>query len=110
MKEAHLKENIAKNHIESNDDIRSCRFSKGKNHIEVLVYAHPALLYKDGKKDWNLDEIVASTSIYTDAKKGQLAGKGEIENLTGSQDKAEAIKYVLDNGKLNITEDQRKKK
>jgi len=106
LKESQLKETF---HGIKSDEIRSCRFAKGKNHVEILVYAHPALLYKDGKKDWNVDEIVASQDIFTDAKKGQKAGKQEIENLTGIKDKEEAIKYVLDNGKLNITEDQRKK-
>ena len=80
---------------------------EGKN-FEILIDAEKAQNFKFGKiKDIN--EVIVTDEIFSDAKKGTRASLSDLKNLFGTDDKLEVCKIIIKEGHLPITAEMHNK-
>ena len=83
------------------------RYTKHGKRLEIVVDPKKAWLYKQGE-DIPIDDIVDAYIVFTNFSKGEKAGATELANILGTEDDVEAVKKILDEGDLLITQEQRK--
>jgi ribosome maturation protein SDO1 len=76
--------------------------------FEILVKPDLALDYKMGKKR-DINNILISDEIYSDANKGSRASQEKLHRYLKTTDPFEAAKIILEKGDLNLTAEQRKR-
>jgi ribosome maturation protein SDO1 len=82
----------------------TAKIRKGKEHFEVLVDMDTALNFKKGKTTYFALEI---DRVFTDAKKGDVASKNELEIAFGTSDPVEVGKLIVKQGDISIDQDHR---
>jgi len=84
-------------------------YEKGGKRFELYVDPEGAQSYKDGvKKD--LKNILVAEEVYSDAKKAERAKAADVEKVFGTTDIMQILEFVLKNGEIQLTTDQRRKK
>lgn len=77
--------------------------TKGKP-FEIVVDLDNALAFKKGQTDFIEAEI---DNVFTDAKKGNVASKSELENAFGTTDILEITKKIVKDGEVLTTQEYR---
>ena len=88
------------------DKINIARIKKFGHTFEISVDPDKALDYKDGKIN-DLSEVLMSDKIFTDAKKGFLAGQNELEEAFKTTDVNEIADNILKHGEIQATAEHR---
>ena len=83
------------------------RLRKGGNTYEIVVDPDKAIAYREGE-NIDIDEILKSPHIFSNAHKGELAPETEINKDLGVSGD-EAIIKILKEGEIQFTEEYRKK-
>ncbi len=83
------------------------RYNKKGKKLEIVVNPQEAWLYKQGEKI-PIEDIIEGDIIFTNFSKGMKAGAAELEEILGTDNIDEAIKIILDEGELLLTQEQRK--
>ncbi len=89
------------------EDKTLVRLSKKGKKLEIIVNPENAWLYKHGE-NIPLEEVIEAPIIFTNFSKGQKAGALDLESILGITEEEEAIKKILDDGELLLTQEQRK--
>ena len=84
------------------------RLKTGGQNFEVLVDCDLALQLKEGKSI-PLDDVLAASYVYTDAKKGLIASNQEMENVLGTSDVSLAAEKIIKKGEIQVTAEHRSK-
>ena len=79
------------------------------NKFELYVDPDAAYAYKEGRKP-DLKNILVSEEVYTDARKGERAKSEMVQKIFGTTDIVNILEFILKNGEIQLTTDQRKKK
>ncbi len=84
-------------------------YEKSGKRFEIYVDPEAAQSYKDGiKKD--LKNILVAEEVFSDAKKGERAKSGDVEKVFGTTDIMQILDFILKNGEIQLTTDQRRRK
>jgi ribosome maturation protein SDO1 len=89
------------------DEALIARLSKGSRHFEIFVDPDGALEYKKGK-EINIEDILATESVFTDARKGEHAPEKDLVSAFGTADISEIAANIIKHGELQLTQEQRK--
>ena len=84
-------------------------YEHGDNRFELYVDPDAAYAYKEGRKP-DLKNILVSEEIYSDAKKGERAKAEPVQKTFGTSDIVKILEFILKNGEIQLTTEQRKKK
>ncbi len=83
------------------------KYTKGKDHFEILVDPDLALKLKRGQAV-NMDDLIATDDIYSDAKKAERHEEVDIKKVFGTTDIREIAKKIVIEGEIQLTTEQRK--
>lgn len=83
------------------------KYSKGKDHFEILVDPDLALKLKRGQAV-SMDDLLATDEIYSDAKKAERAEEVDIQKVFGKIDIREIAKKIIIEGEVQLTTEQRR--
>jgi ribosome maturation protein Sdo1 len=78
------------------------RLKKNGATLEVLTHLGSMKLYRDGKK--KMEDILVIEEIYSNASKMEKAKSSEIKKVCETDNKSEAIKFILDNGEYALNQ------
>ena len=84
------------------------RLKKGGRKYEIVVNPDKAIEYKEGKQV-ELEEILKSPHVFYDAHKGELAAIEEMKKNLGVGSEEEAIRKILEEGEVQLTEEYRER-
>ena len=84
-------------------------YEHGGNRFELYVDPDAAYAYKEGQKP-DLKNILVSEEIYADARKGERAKSEMVQKIFGTTDIMKILEFVMKNGEVQLTTEQRKKK
>ncbi len=84
-------------------------YENSGNRFELYVDPDAAYAYKEGRKP-DLKNILVSEEIYSDAKKGERAKAEPVQKAFGTSDIVKILEFILKNGEIQLTTEQRKKK
>lgn len=82
---------------------------KYKSHgikFEIACYKNKVLNWREGVEK-NLDEVLQTTSIFTNVSKGIWAKEVELKKAFGTTDEEEICKLILTKGELQVSEKER---
>ena len=77
--------------------------------FEIYVDPDAAYAYLEKKKP-DLKNILVAEEVYSDAHKGEKAKPSDIQKAFGSTDIMAILEFVLKNGEVQLTTEQRRKK
>jgi len=77
--------------------------------FELYVDPDAAYAYLEKRKP-DLKNILVAEEVYSDAKKGEKAKPSDIQKAFGSTDIMVILEFVLKNGEVQLTTEQRRKK
>lgn len=83
------------------------RIKKGGENFEVVVEPNLAIDFKEGK-DVDVNEVLKSEKIFSDAKKGLLASEHKMKEIFDSDNVLEIAKSILKEGEIQLTSEYRK--
>ncbi len=84
-------------------------YEKSGKRFEIYVDPDAAQSYRDGiKKD--LKNILVAEEIYSNAKKAERAKSSDVEKVFGTTDIMRILEFILKNGEIQLTTEQRRKK
>eukprot|EP00759_Apiculatamorpha_spiralis_P013975 PhF_6_TR20772/c0_g1_i1/m.29813/K14574/SDO1, SBDS; ribosome maturation protein SDO1 len=78
---------------------------KGKR-FEIACYKNKVLAYRSGEEK-DFDNVVQVERIFTNVSQGQFANKKDLKEYFGDKTEPEILKYILDNGELQVAELER---
>ncbi len=85
------------------------KLRKGGEVFEVVLKdTDKALEFRQGK-NIDMSDILETTKIFSDAKKGELQSSANCKKWLGISDPIEAAKVILQDGELALTQEQRKR-
>lgn len=84
-------------------------YEQSGNRFELYVDPDAAYAYKEGRKP-DLKNILVAEEIYADAKKGERAKSEPVQKVFGTTDIIKILEFILKNGEIQLTTEQRKKK
>src|SRR3989339_496828 len=84
-------------------------YEKNGKHFEIYVDPDAAYAYLDKKKT-DLKNILVADEIYENAKKAERAKSSDVEKIFGTSDPMDILKFILENGEVQLTTEQRRKK
>ena len=90
------------------DDAVTARLESHGAQFEVLVDPDAALAIKRGEFDGEIEEIVASETVFEDAGTGDRPAESDVEDAFGTTDDLAIIPQVIERGEIQITADQRR--
>ncbi len=76
--------------------------------FEILVRPDPAFRFKEGEKI-DIDDVLWTDTIYKDARKGLKASPESVKKAFGTLDVRVIAERILREGKIQLTEEQRRK-
>ncbi|MBI5072377.1 ribosome assembly factor SBDS [Candidatus Woesearchaeota archaeon] len=85
------------------------RIDKGGKHFEILVDAEMAYDLKSGKVV-SIGKMLATTEVYSDARKGMRVSSAELEKQFGTSETEKVADQIVKHGDLQLTTDFRRKK
>jgi ribosome maturation protein SDO1 len=84
-------------------------YEKAGKRFEIYVDPDAAYAYIEKRKP-DLKNILVSDEVYEDARKGEKAKPSEIQKAFGSTDIMIILEFVLKNGEVQLTTEQKRKK
>ena len=84
-------------------------FEKAGVRFELYVDPDAAYAYLEKRKP-DLKNILVAEEVYSDARKGEKAKPSDIQKVFGSTDIMQILEFVLKNGEVQLTTEQRRKK
>ncbi len=90
------------------EDAVIARLKKGGINFEILVDSNKALDFKKGI-NFPIDEILATSGVYRDARKGDVISNDELQKNFGTINVMEVSKKIILEGELQFTTEQRRK-
>ncbi len=90
------------------DEAVIARYKREGKNFEILVECDNALLLREGK-DIPLDDVVVTTDIFSDVKKGSHASEKDMKVIFGTEDKLEICKFIIKKGDVQITAEHQRK-
>lgn len=84
------------------------RLKRGGENFEIVIDPDLAIEYKK-KKKVEINEILKSEKIFSDAKKGMLASEIHMNTVFSTADPIKIAKIILDDGEIQFTQEYRKK-
>jgi ribosome maturation protein SDO1 len=90
-------------------DATMARLTKGGVTFEILVDPDLALTFRKGNHNMNMEEILASQAIFTDARRGERASEDDIEKAFGKADLSSIASAIIIHGELQLTTEQRRR-
>ncbi len=84
-------------------------YEKGGKRFELYVDPDAAYAYLEKKKP-DLKNILVSEEVYENAKKGERAKSGDIQKTFGTTDAMKILEFILKEGEVQLTTEQRRKK
>lgn len=84
-------------------------YEKGGKRFELYVDPDAAYAYLDKKKT-DVKNMLVADEIYSDAKKGERAKSSDVQTVFGTTDVMEILKFILENGEVQLTTQQKRKK
>lgn len=84
-------------------------YEKSGKRFELYVDPEGAYAYVERKKP-DLKNILVAEEVYADAKKGERAKAADIEKIFGTTDIMKILEFILNNGEVQLTTDQRRRK
>ncbi|HJM18567.1 MAG TPA: ribosome assembly factor SBDS, partial [Candidatus Thalassarchaeaceae archaeon] len=90
------------------DDAVLARFEWGGERFEILV--DPALVdsWMKDEDSVSLDDLLATDTVWSDAKGGERPTKSSLENAFGTADLHSCVQKILEKGSIQLTTAQRK--
>jgi len=76
--------------------------------FEVLVDCEKAMAFKEGKSI-SMDDVLAVSEVFSDAKKGLAASEKRMEAVFGTADPFEVAKIIIKEGEVQLTAAYREK-
>ncbi len=84
------------------------RYKTQGDKYEILVDCDTALQFRQGK-NVDMDDVLASEHVFTDAKKGIFASKNRMSVVFGTDDVREIAKIIIKKGEMQITAEHKGK-
>jgi ribosome maturation protein SDO1 len=84
-------------------------YERAGERFELYVDPDAAYAWLEKRKP-DLKNILVAEEVYSDAKKGEKAKPGGIQKAFGTTDIMQILEFVLRNGEVQLTTDQRRKK
>jgi len=84
-------------------------YEKEGQRFELYVDPEAAYAYIEGRKP-DVKNIIVAEEVYTDAKKGERATAAAVQKVFGTTDIMAVLEFVLKNGQVQLTTEQRRKK
>lgn len=84
-------------------------YEKNGKRFELYVDPDLAYMFKDGRKP-DVKNILVAEEIYADAKKAEKAKAEDIQKIFGTSDIMNILEFILRNGEVQLTTEQRRKK
>lgn len=82
------------------------RMKKGGKRFEIACYKNKVMSWRSGAEK-DLDEVLQTTSVFTNVSKGQVAKKEDLVNAFGTEDQTAICKEILAKGELQVSEKER---
>jgi len=88
-------------------NIAVVRYQKNGVRLEIACYKNKVTSYRGGLET-RMDEILQIERVFTNVGRGCYASSGDIKKALGSgYDETSAIKFILDNGDLQVAQQER---
>jgi ribosome maturation protein SDO1 len=84
-------------------------YEKGGKRFELYVDPDAAYAYMDKRKP-DLKNMLVAEEIYSDAKKAEKAKPADIEKVFGTTDIMKILEFIMHNGEVQLTTEQKRKK
>jgi len=84
-------------------------YEKAGSRFELYVDQDAAYAYLDKRKT-DLKNILVAEEVYSDAKKGEKAKPTDMQKVFGTTDVMGILEFILKNGEVQLTTEQRRKK
>ncbi|MEA3379172.1 MAG: ribosome assembly factor SBDS [Nanoarchaeota archaeon] len=84
------------------------RYSKHGKTFEILVDCDKALDFKEGK-NVPLEEVLATTSIFSDVKQDEKPTNDDLNHVFGTLEPEEIAKKIIKEGEIQITTEHKHK-
>lgn len=84
-------------------------YEKEGKRFELYVDPDAAYLYLEGRKS-DLKNILVVEEVYADAKKAEKAKAADVQKVFGTADIVDILGFVLKNGEVQLTTEQKRKK
>lgn len=85
------------------------KYKSGKNTFEILCKMGTAQKYREGKL--GISNVLVSDDVFLGHyQKGERPSPSDLTSAFKTSDMAACAKYILDNGEINLSQDERKEK
>lgn len=84
-------------------------YEKAGNKFELYIDPDAAYAYLDKRKP-DLKNMLVAEEVYTDARKGEKAKPTELTKVFGTTDIMKILEFIMKNGVVQLTTEQRRKK
>lgn len=84
-------------------------YERNGHRFEIYVDPDAAYAYIEGRKT-DLKNMLVAEEIYSDAKKAEKAKSEQVQKIFGTADIMAILEFILKNGEVQLTTEQRKKK
>ena len=84
-------------------------YDRDGKHFELYVDPDAAYSFLEGQKK-DVKNILVAEEIYEDAKKGEKAKSGDVQKIFGTTDIMVVLEFILRNGEVQLTTEQKRKK
>ncbi len=85
------------------------RYSQGGHNFEVYVDPVLALKLKEGDSSVSIRDVLASTEIYKDARKGDKASENVMHDVFNTTDDEHIARQIITKGVVQLTTEQKRK-
>jgi ribosome maturation protein SDO1 len=90
------------------DDAVLARFEWGGERFEILVNPASVDSWRKDHESVQLDELLATDSVWSDARNGDRPTKSSLENAFGTTELRACVEKILEKGSIQLTTAQRK--
>ena len=90
------------------DDAVTARLERGGSRYEILVDPELVQAWKDDSESVDLNDLLATEEIWSDAKAGDRPTTEALEGAFGTTDLAACVERILNQGSIQLTTAQRK--
>lgn len=84
-------------------------YERDGKRFEIYVDPDNAYMFIEGRKP-DVKNIIVAEEIYADAKKAEKAKAADVEKVFGTTDIMKILEFILRNGEVQLTTEQRRKK
>lgn len=84
-------------------------YERDGKRFELFVDPDATYLFLDGRKP-DVKNIIVAEEIYADAKKAEKARSTDVQKVFGTTDIMVILEFILRNGEVQLTTEQRRKK